>query len=178
MYIQWRIVDELGDLCIPATRTYPGVPFKPIRSKPIDLFPYTPHCELITYFTRQTSEDMIWFCFMMWTRFLKKLFCLFSNKQRHNCCFLWWWYIKYHWDVWIISIIWNKVHYDWFEYLVWLPYDLILIGEYDYEEELSDSQFDRVQIEMNSWHSKRIQELLYWLGILEKGRGYNLSFWS
>ncbi|KAK8814217.1 hypothetical protein WA158_008079 [Blastocystis sp. Blastoise] len=51
-------IDNLCDLCIPPTRTYPGTPFKPIKSKPIDLFPYTTHCELVTYFERQTEADI------------------------------------------------------------------------------------------------------------------------
>lgn len=29
-----------------------GVPFKPIRAVPVDMFPHTPHCELAVLFER------------------------------------------------------------------------------------------------------------------------------
>ncbi|KNC99848.1 uncharacterized protein SPPG_05222 [Spizellomyces punctatus DAOM BR117] len=40
------------DLCRPTSNKYRGLPFKPIRAQPVDLFPHTKHCELILEFRR------------------------------------------------------------------------------------------------------------------------------
>ena len=37
-------------LCSPSDRRLPGTPFTAIKSQPVDLFPYTEHCELMTLF--------------------------------------------------------------------------------------------------------------------------------
>ncbi len=33
-----------------------GVPFKPTLAVPLDLFPHTPHCELVVLFERQVLD--------------------------------------------------------------------------------------------------------------------------
>ena len=40
----------LVNLCCQVSRKTPGSPFTALKSQPIDLFPYTEHCELMTLF--------------------------------------------------------------------------------------------------------------------------------
>lgn len=40
------------DLGRPASKTMPGNPMLPVCAIPVDLFPHTPHCELIVLFER------------------------------------------------------------------------------------------------------------------------------
>lgn len=35
----------------------PGVPFLPASAQPVDLFPQTPHCELVLVFTRTEGKE-------------------------------------------------------------------------------------------------------------------------
>merc|ERR1712194_256823 len=46
-------------LCGPATNKYRGLPFKPSRAQPVDMFPLTPHCEMVMTFDRMTEQDII-----------------------------------------------------------------------------------------------------------------------
>ena len=39
-------------LCKPEGKSYPGRGFRPVRAVPVDLFPQTPHCEMITLLER------------------------------------------------------------------------------------------------------------------------------
>ncbi|XP_039249548.2 tRNA (uracil-5-)-methyltransferase homolog A-like [Styela clava] len=45
------------DLCRPASNRMPGLPFLPYCAQPVDLFPQTPHCELIVYFKRTSGKQ-------------------------------------------------------------------------------------------------------------------------
>jgi tRNA (uracil-5-)-methyltransferase len=44
-------------LCGPPTKKYPGRPFKPTRSQPVDMFPMTKHCEMVMTFDRMSKEE-------------------------------------------------------------------------------------------------------------------------
>ncbi len=45
-------------LCGPPTKKYPGRPFKPMRSQPVDMFPMTKHCEMVMTFDRMSRRNM------------------------------------------------------------------------------------------------------------------------
>ena len=44
-------------LCGPPTKKYPGRPFKPTKSQPMDMFPMTKHCEMVMTFDRMSKEE-------------------------------------------------------------------------------------------------------------------------
>ncbi len=44
-------------LCCAPTNKYPGRPFKPTRSQPVDMFPMTKHCEMVMTFDRMSMEE-------------------------------------------------------------------------------------------------------------------------
>ena len=44
-------------LCSPPTKKYPGRPFKPTLSQPVDMFPLTKHCEMVMTFDRMSEEE-------------------------------------------------------------------------------------------------------------------------
>lgn len=44
-------------LCRPRSKRFEGAPFKTVRALPIDLFPQTPHCELIVELERVDIEQ-------------------------------------------------------------------------------------------------------------------------
>ncbi|XP_050536681.1 tRNA (uracil-5-)-methyltransferase homolog A-like isoform X2 [Daktulosphaira vitifoliae] len=44
-------------LAMPESKTKYGAPFIPIKAIPVDMFPQTPHCELIVYFERYTENN-------------------------------------------------------------------------------------------------------------------------
>jgi tRNA (uracil-5-)-methyltransferase len=44
-------------LCSPPTKKYPGRPFKPTMSQPVDMFPSTKHCEMVMTFDRMSEEE-------------------------------------------------------------------------------------------------------------------------
>ena len=46
------LISDGNDLCRPESNKWKGKPFKPIIAKPVDLFPMTPHCELVIIFER------------------------------------------------------------------------------------------------------------------------------
>ena len=45
-------------LCGPPTKKYPGRPFKPMRSQPVDMFPMMKHCEMVMTFDRMSRRNM------------------------------------------------------------------------------------------------------------------------
>lgn len=51
------LVRDAAMLCAPPTKRYPGLPFKIIRAQPVDMFPLTPHCEMVMTFERMTPEE-------------------------------------------------------------------------------------------------------------------------
>ena len=42
-------------LCRPTSTSFPGAPFAPTKAYALDLFPHTPHCELIVVLERESS---------------------------------------------------------------------------------------------------------------------------
>ena len=52
------LVKDTAILCCPATKKYKGLPFKPTRAQPVDMFPLTPHCEMVMTFDRMTTEEV------------------------------------------------------------------------------------------------------------------------
>ncbi|KAI9599178.1 S-adenosyl-L-methionine-dependent methyltransferase [Syncephalis fuscata] len=46
------------DLCRPTSNRYCGKPFRPLRAKPVDLFPHTKHCEMVVEFVRDDSAEV------------------------------------------------------------------------------------------------------------------------
>jgi len=51
------LVRDAGMLCSPPTKKYPGRPFKPTMSQPVDMFPLTKHCEMVMTFDRMSEEE-------------------------------------------------------------------------------------------------------------------------
>ena len=48
-------------LCRPRSKRFEGAPFKTVRAVPVDLFPQTPHCELIVELERVgIKQDAKW----------------------------------------------------------------------------------------------------------------------
>lgn len=43
-------------LCGPISRSVEGRAFRPVRAIPVDLFPHTPHCEMVMVFERLPQE--------------------------------------------------------------------------------------------------------------------------
>lgn len=43
-------------LSMAESKTKQGAPFVPVKAVPVDMFPQTPHCELIVYFERLTGN--------------------------------------------------------------------------------------------------------------------------
>ena len=52
------LVKDTVILCGPETKKYRGLPFKPTRAQPVDMFPLTPHCEMVMTFDRMTDEEI------------------------------------------------------------------------------------------------------------------------
>mmetsp|Transcript_7924 Transcript_7924/g.13976 ORF Transcript_7924/g.13976 Transcript_7924/m.13976 type:complete len:112 (-) Transcript_7924:61-396(-) len=51
------LVRDAAMLCSPPTKKYPGRPFKPTLSQPVDMFPLTKHCEMVMTFDRMSEEE-------------------------------------------------------------------------------------------------------------------------
>lgn len=51
------LVRDAAMLCGPPTKKYPGRPFKPTMSQPVDMFPLTKHCEMVMTFDRMSEEE-------------------------------------------------------------------------------------------------------------------------
>ena len=49
------LVRDGESLCMPASKKWAGEAFKPVRSCPVDLFPMSPHCELVVVFEREST---------------------------------------------------------------------------------------------------------------------------
>ena len=45
-------IDNAVTLCAPTSKAIKGKPFVPVRANPFDLFPHTPHTELLCIFER------------------------------------------------------------------------------------------------------------------------------
>jgi tRNA/tmRNA/rRNA uracil-C5-methylase (TrmA/RlmC/RlmD family) len=46
------LVRDCVTLCGPGSKKLFGAPFKPVEATPVDLFPYTPHCEMLLVLER------------------------------------------------------------------------------------------------------------------------------
>jgi len=53
------LVKDAVILCAPPTKKYKGLPFKPSSAQPVDMFPLTPHCELVMVFDRMSEEECL-----------------------------------------------------------------------------------------------------------------------
>lgn len=51
------LVRDAAMLCSPPTKKYPGRPFKPTKSQPVDMFPLTKHCDMVMTFDRMSKEE-------------------------------------------------------------------------------------------------------------------------
>jgi tRNA (uracil-5-)-methyltransferase len=51
------LVRDSGFLCAPPTKRYPGRPFYPSHAQPVDMFPSTPHCEMVMTFDRLPEQS-------------------------------------------------------------------------------------------------------------------------
>jgi tRNA (uracil-5-)-methyltransferase len=52
------LINDAAILCSPASKRFRGRPFKPTFAQPVDMFPYSSHCELVMVFDRMTDEEM------------------------------------------------------------------------------------------------------------------------
>jgi len=50
------LVNDGATLCKMQSNKFPGIPFVPVKAIAVDLFPHTPHCELVVLFERGTKE--------------------------------------------------------------------------------------------------------------------------
>jgi tRNA (uracil-5-)-methyltransferase len=50
-------LEDAERLCRPTSKQYRGDPFRPVRAIPIDLFPDTPHCELVVHMIRMPANQ-------------------------------------------------------------------------------------------------------------------------
>lgn len=50
------LVRDAGVLCAPATKKFSGTPFYPSSARPVDMFPSTPHCEMVMTFDRLPNK--------------------------------------------------------------------------------------------------------------------------
>lgn len=46
------LIQDAVTLCGPKTKSVTGEPFRPVHAIPVDLFPHTPHCEMVIVFER------------------------------------------------------------------------------------------------------------------------------
>ncbi|CAN0018765.1 unnamed protein product, partial [Phaeothamnion confervicola] len=46
------LVKDVKLLGSAASKRYRGKPFRPVRATPVDMFPHTPHCEMVMTFER------------------------------------------------------------------------------------------------------------------------------
>ena len=49
------VVLFFSSLCRPISNRMKGLPFRPVKAVPVDLFPHSPHCELVLEFRRISS---------------------------------------------------------------------------------------------------------------------------
>ena len=52
------LVQDAALLCCPASKRYRGRPFRPTFAQPVDMFPFSNHCEMVMVFDRMTDEEM------------------------------------------------------------------------------------------------------------------------
>ena len=52
------LIKDAALLCTPASKRYRGRPFKPTFAQPVDMFPYSNHCELVMVFDRLTDTEL------------------------------------------------------------------------------------------------------------------------
>lgn len=53
-----QVLKNFVDLCKNCSKTMKGEPFVPIVAVPVDMFPHTPHCELVVLFERVEPEPV------------------------------------------------------------------------------------------------------------------------
>uniref|UniRef100_K3WPJ1 RRM domain-containing protein n=1 Tax=Globisporangium ultimum (strain ATCC 200006 / CBS 805.95 / DAOM BR144) TaxID=431595 RepID=K3WPJ1_GLOUD len=53
------LIQDAMMLCGPKTKTLVGEPFEPVHAAPVDMFPHTPHCEMIIVFERVKSKNLL-----------------------------------------------------------------------------------------------------------------------
>ena len=51
------LIKDALHLCCSSTKKYRGRPFKPTFAQPVDMFPYSDHCELVMVFDRMSIEE-------------------------------------------------------------------------------------------------------------------------
>jgi tRNA (uracil-5-)-methyltransferase len=51
------LVRDAALLCAPPTKRYSGCPFRVTSATPVDMFPYTNHCEMVMTFDRISEEN-------------------------------------------------------------------------------------------------------------------------
>jgi len=51
------LVQDAAILCCPASKRFRGRPFRPTFCQPVDMFPYSSHCEMVMVFDRMTVEE-------------------------------------------------------------------------------------------------------------------------
>jgi tRNA (uracil-5-)-methyltransferase len=52
------LIKDAALLCTPASKRYRGRPFKPTFAQPVDMFPFSTHCELVMVFDRLADEEL------------------------------------------------------------------------------------------------------------------------
>jgi len=52
------LIKDAGLLCAPSSKRFKGRAFRPTFAQPVDMFPYSNHCELVMVFDRLTDEEL------------------------------------------------------------------------------------------------------------------------
>jgi len=52
------LIRDAGLFCAPPTKRYAGRPFRISSATPVDMFPYTNHCEMVVTFDRLSESEM------------------------------------------------------------------------------------------------------------------------
>lgn len=53
------LIKDAALLCCPETKKYKGLPFKITSAQPVDMFPFTDHCEMVMVFDRMSLDETL-----------------------------------------------------------------------------------------------------------------------
>jgi tRNA (uracil-5-)-methyltransferase len=53
------LIKDAALLCCPETKKYKGLPFKITYAQPVDMFPFTDHCEMVMVFDRMSLDETL-----------------------------------------------------------------------------------------------------------------------
>ena len=51
------LLEHFSSFCRKPSHRLKGLPFRPVRAIPVDMFPHTSHCEMVVLFERMSQEQ-------------------------------------------------------------------------------------------------------------------------